>query len=67
MLTFDVTLASIFLLFDSESKTICQALGYDMTVTVRLMQWDSFEAIYTDQYATHNPDFLIKFEITDHN
>lgn len=61
MLTFDVTLASIFLLFDSESKTICQALGYDTTVS--LMQWDSFEAIYTYQYATHNPDFLIKFEI----
>lgn len=31
------------------------------------MQWDSFEAIYTYQYATHNPDFLIKFEITENN
>lgn len=33
------------------------------------MQCDSFEAIYTYKHATatHNPDFLIKFEITENN
>lgn len=50
-----------------QSNLLGSRLWHDSDTTVSLLQWDSFEAVYTYQYATHNPNILIKFEVIENN